>query len=63
MLGRTTDDKAENQKLFLKTFRDVGTIRKTCEIMGISESIVYKWRRDTSFQDEFKYLVEALVTQ
>ena len=54
MLGRTTDDKAENQKLFLKTFRDVGTIRKTCEIMGISESIVYKWRRDTSFQDEFK---------
>ena len=54
MLGRTTDDKSDKQRLFLKTYRDVGTIRKTCEIMNISESIVYKWRKDQAFQDEFK---------
>tara|TARA_Y100000593_G_scaffold5181_1_gene10174 strand:- start:1071 stop:1739 length:669 start_codon:yes stop_codon:yes gene_type:complete len=54
MLGRTPEDKIEKQELFLKTFRDVGTIRKTCEIIGISESIVYKWRKDQAFQDEFK---------
>ena len=54
MLGRTTDDKVEKQKLFLQAYRDVGTIRRACEILDISERIVYMWRKDSAFQEEFK---------
>ena len=54
MLSKTPEDKLKRQSLFLNCYREVGTVRGSCEAMGIDESTVYRWRDDDSFQDKFQ---------